>query len=205
MCVSIYISIYPLTYVCMFAYLYLPIYQYLSIHIPTYLVYLLISVCPSIHSSVYLVYLFIYLSIHPPIYAVYLSINLCVLSLRKKPIFKFMPPFSLHLSLIFYRKLNTVAEIPLWVSAHRVLWNSCISIFSLSLCCAARFAGCIGEGNGNPLQYSCLENPRDGGAWWAAVYGVTQSWIRLKRLSSSNSISPTRDWTWALGSESVES
>ena len=35
---------------------------------------------------------------------------------------------------------------------------------------------CIGEGNGNPLQYSCLENPRDGGAWWAAVYGVAQSW-----------------------------
>ena len=43
---------------------------------------------------------------------------------------------------------------------------------------------CIGEGNGNPLQYSCLENPRDGGAWWAAVYGVTQSRTRLKRLSS---------------------
>ena len=38
---------------------------------------------------------------------------------------------------------------------------------------------CIGEGNGNPLQYSCLENPRDGGAWWAAIYGVTQSWTRL--------------------------
>ena len=38
----------------------------------------------------------------------------------------------------------------------------------------------IGEGNGNPLQCSCLENPRDGGAWWAAVYGVTQSWTRLK-------------------------
>ena len=35
---------------------------------------------------------------------------------------------------------------------------------------------CIGEGNGNPLPYSCLENPRDGGAWWAAVYGVAQSW-----------------------------
>ena len=44
---------------------------------------------------------------------------------------------------------------------------------------------CIGEGNGNPLQYSCLENPRDGGAWWAAVCGVTQSWTRLTRLSSS--------------------
>ena len=44
---------------------------------------------------------------------------------------------------------------------------------------------CIGEGNGNPLQCSCLENPRDGGAWWADVYGVAQSWTRLKRLSSS--------------------
>ena len=46
---------------------------------------------------------------------------------------------------------------------------------------------CIGEGNGNPLQCSCLENPRDGGAWWAAISGVTQSWTRLKRLSSSSS------------------
>ena len=44
---------------------------------------------------------------------------------------------------------------------------------------------CIGKGNGNPLQCSCLENPRDGGAWWAAVYGVTQSQTLLKRLSSS--------------------
>ena len=46
---------------------------------------------------------------------------------------------------------------------------------------------CIGEGNGNPLQCSCLENPRDGGAWWAAVDGVAQSRTRLKRLSSSSS------------------
>ena len=45
---------------------------------------------------------------------------------------------------------------------------------------------CIGEGNGNPLQCSCLENPRDGEAWWAAVSGVAQSWTRLKRLSSSS-------------------
>ena len=45
---------------------------------------------------------------------------------------------------------------------------------------------CIGEGNGNPLQYSCLENPRAKGAWWAAVYGVAQSRTRLKRLSSSS-------------------
>ena len=50
-------------------------------------------------------------------------------------------------------------------------------IFSLS---------CIGEGNGNPPQCSCLENPRDGGAWWAAVYGVVQSRTRLKWLSSSS-------------------
>ena len=39
---------------------------------------------------------------------------------------------------------------------------------------------CTGEGNGNPLQCSCLENPRDGGAWWAAIYGVAQSRTRLK-------------------------
>ena len=47
----------------------------------------------------------------------------------------------------------------------------------------------IGGGNGNPLQCSCLKNPRDGGAWWAAVYGVAQSRTRLKRLSSSSSSS----------------
>ena len=51
---------------------------------------------------------------------------------------------------------------------------------------------CIEEGNGNPLQCSYLENPRDGGAWWAAVYGVAQSLTRLNRLSSSSSKA-----TWA--------
>ena len=51
---------------------------------------------------------------------------------------------------------------------------------------------CIGEGNGNPFQCSCLENPRDGGDWWAAVYGVTQSRTRLKQLSSSSSSSSSR-------------
>ena len=48
---------------------------------------------------------------------------------------------------------------------------------------------CIGEGSGNPLQCSCLENSRDGGAWWAAIYGVTQSRTQLKWLSSSSSMS----------------
>ena len=58
-----------------------------------------------------------------------------------------------------------------------VLWTKRLPFhFSLS---------CIGEGNGNPLQCSCLENPRDRGAWWAAIYGVVQSQTRLKRLSSS--------------------
>ena len=59
-------------------------------------------------------------------------------------------------------------------------------------------SSCIGEGNGNPLQHSCLENPRDGGAWWAAVYGVAQSRTRLKRLSSSsssNSMYGCESWT----------
>ena len=56
---------------------------------------------------------------------------------------------------------------------------------------------CIGEGDGNPLQCSCLENPRDGRAWWAAVYGVTQRWTRLKRLSSSSrSSKPIREGQW---------
>ena len=45
---------------------------------------------------------------------------------------------------------------------------------------------CIGEGNGNPLQCSCLENPRHRGAWWAAIYGVAQSWTWLTQLSSSS-------------------
>jgi len=61
----------------------------------------------------------------------------------------------------------------------RVRQDSATSL-SLSL-------SCIGEGNGNPLQCSCLENPRDGGASWAAVYGVAQSRTRLKQLSSSSS------------------
>ena len=59
---------------------------------------------------------------------------------------------------------------------------------------------CIWEGNGNPLQCSCLENPRDGGAWWAAVYGVAQSWTQLKWLSSSSSqgygFSSSYVWMW---------
>ena len=53
--------------------------------------------------------------------------------------------------------------------------------------CTNLWVSCIGEGNGNPLQCSCLENPRDRGAWWAAIYGVAQSQTLLKWLSSSSS------------------
>ena len=68
---------------------------------------------------------------------------------------------------------------------------------------------CIGEGNGNPFQCSCLENPRDGGGWWAAVYGVAQSWTRLKQLSSSSSSSSStvkqkRSWIYILAFENLE-
>ena len=71
---------------------------------------------------------------------------------------------------------------------------------------------CIGEGNGNPLQCSCLENPRVGGACWAAVYGVAQSRTRLKWLSSSSSFqmvvtgltgSKFRDWCWSWSSNTL--
>ena len=55
-----------------------------------------------------------------------------------------------------------------------------------------------GEGNGNPLQCSCLENPRDGRAWWAAIYGVAQSRTRLKRLSSSSSMIILKSWDWFI-------
>ena len=56
---------------------------------------------------------------------------------------------------------------------------------------------CIGEGNDNPLQCSCMEHPRDRGAWWAAISGVTQSWTLLKRLNSSSSsrrVQATREY-----------
>ena len=59
---------------------------------------------------------------------------------------------------------------------------------------------CIGEGNGNPLQCSCLENPKDRGAWWASVYGVAQSWTWLKWRSSSSS---AKHLIWSVLSECV--
>ena len=67
---------------------------------------------------------------------------------------------------------------------------------------------CIGEGNGNPLQCSCLKNPRDRGAWWAAVYEIPRSRTRLKRLSSSSSsieaeIRMVISRTWGVGNADI--
>ena len=63
---------------------------------------------------------------------------------------------------------------------------------------------CIGEGNGNPLRCSCLENPRDGEAWWAAVYGIALSRTRLKRLSSSSSSKQPEVFSYDTGDKLIE-
>ena len=62
---------------------------------------------------------------------------------------------------------------------------------------------CIGERNGNPLQCSCLENPREGGAWWAAIYGIAQSQTWLKRLSSSSSSSMLNNVRYSFSESSI--
>ena len=64
-----------------------------------------------------------------------------------------------------------------------------------------------GEGNGNPLQCSCLDNPRDSGAWWAAIYGVAESWTRLKRLSSNLNFTVfviLSTWSWLVHGKAIE-
>ena len=71
-------------------------------------------------------------------------------------------------------------EEPGWTAAHGVT-KSRTGLSDFTFTFHFHFSlSCIGEGNGNPLQYSCLENPRDREAWWAAVYGFTQSWTQLK-------------------------
>ena len=72
-----------------------------------------------------------------------------------------------HSSILAWRILWT--EEPWWAAVH---WVSQSQMHMKRLIMHA----CIGEGNGNPIQYSCLESPRDRGAWWAAIYGAAQSW-----------------------------
>ena len=111
-----------------------------------------------------------------------LSQNVALLLSSGRPAFseKAMAPHSSTLAWKVHGRRSLVGYSP-WGREESDTTERLHFHFSLS---------CIGEGNGNPLQCSCLENPRDGGAWWAAVYGVAQSRTRLKRLSSSNSSRP---------------
>ena len=96
---------------------------------------------------------------------------------------------------VFCPFLSFSSESPImWMLVHLMLPYKSLK---LSFCCWLESdtteqlhfhfsLSCIGEGNGSPLQYSCLENPRDGRAWWAAICGVAQSRTRLKQLSSSS-------------------
>jgi len=102
----------------------------------------------------------------------------------------------LTLSLLDGPALTSVPDD--WKNHNLIIWTFVDNVMSLLFNMLFRLVttellhfhfplSCIGEGNGNPLQCSCLENPRDGGAWWAAVYGVAQSRRRQKWLSSSSS------------------
>ena len=86
------------------------------------------------------------------------------------------PPFGPNGSYLFHIQRLTFSWSP---------WSLPVPIKQVMLGYTS-VAALNGEGNGNPLQYSCLENPRDGGARWAAISGVAQSQIQLKRLSSSS-------------------
>ena len=96
-----------------------------------------------------------------------------------------LDPFS---ELLLTCQGTVIPSTALWVSSSMSEIRWLAQMFSKTpwfiRCCRAQ-----GEGNGNPLQCSCLENPRDRGAWWAAIYGVAQSQTRLKRRSSSSSSS----------------
>ena len=99
----------------------------------------------------------------------------------KHPVSFIEPGLATHFIYDYYSCLNAILpNHPTLSLSHKV--HKTVLYISVS------FVVSYGEGNGNPLQCSCLENPRDGGAWWAAVCGVAQSWTRLKRLSSSSSI-----------------
>ena len=125
-------------------------------------------------------------------------INFCVVTLNMATLlnlfvgFEKFCLFSSVLILIFCLS-NTIT----WVYNNTVRkiflpFPICVSFFLALL--TILWLSCIGEGNGNPLQCSCLENPRDRGAWWAAIYGVAQSRTRLKRLSSSSSSMAFVQW-----------
>ena len=104
-------------------------------------------------------------------------------------------PLALHCNLIFPAFVRSICRrqwhpTPVLLPGKSHGWRSLVGCSPWGHLLHFHFSlSCIVESNGNPLQCSCLENPRDRGAWWAAVYGVTQSRTRLKRLSSSSSSS----------------
>ena len=87
--------------------------------------------------------------------------------------------------LIFFFPYPISPLLPEITDSQVPIWHCCV--YLLPICVITNISAYTGEGNGNPLQYSCLENLRDRGAWWAAVYGVAQSRTQLKWLSSSRS------------------
>ena len=104
-----------------------------------------------------------------------------------------MSTFTLAVSCLITSNLPWFMDLTFQVSMqycslqHQILLPSPVPSTTGCCFCFGSISS-FGESNGTPLQYSCLENPRDGGAWWAAIYGVAQSWTWLKWLSSSSSI-----------------
>ena len=98
------------------------------------------------------------------------------------------PPQTLH-TVNCVTTSSLMSRSPCWVASGRLA----VSLFQSPGPSKPKVAwwlyqelASLGEGNGNPFQCSCLENPGDGGAWWAAIYGVAKSWTRLKQFSSSH-------------------
>ena len=112
-----------------------------------------------------------------------------------------------HIYLVFVhiQGIAIVVQLPSHVRLFVSPWTAACQA-SLSFTISQN--SCIGEGHGNPLQCSCLENPRDGGAWWATVYGVAQGRTRLKRLSSSSmsikSVMPSNQLIFIQGIELIK-
>ena len=120
----------------------------------------------------------------------YILLTYTIQNILRISVFSLEKAMAPHSSILAW-KIPWMEE-PSRLQSMGLLWVRCDWATSLSL-------SCIGEGNGNPLQYSCLENPRDGGAWWAAVYGVRteldtteatwqqqQHWFSDKRLNQLN-------------------
>jgi len=117
------------------------------------------------------------------------SLNICM-SFLEKWLFRSSTHIFIDLSvflILSYMSSLYVLELnPLSVASFtNILTHSegCLSVLFMVSFAMQKFLSLIGEQNGNPLQYSCLENPVERGAWWAAVHRVAQSWTRLKRLS----------------------